>query len=430
MARRARSAVLLLALAFLHVAQQQQLAAYPFHVSCSGLAASKQTCLFNNVCFVPGANASLTVLLHGTSTAQHTELARRHFEGLLAPHYGGGVWFNASNAPAPVRSDPDGPTVDHAVTLFWRPDPNNQYSFGHALVNEVFSMFLVLSNHFGDHIPRRLQVVCASSWHPVLHHLVSSMIAHRAQLWTDKMKAHERGVCYRHVLVGDGGYVHASRASLTNSGHPQAAQYASGPSFFSSRNWWAFRAYALELAGVVEDNSAHHTRPRDLVLLNDKRHGSEADRRMIMDIEQVAANLSAALPSAEVAAVRIRDLAWPDQLRVLTRTSVFITTQGSSAFRLIFLPRGAVCVMVGAPAEPGSEWESFHELDKWFPLSWVEFVKYEVPLNATWAYEPSPLSCTWVNNTNTRDRGWCLYNANIRLNASRLHGIVAPFVRA
>jgi hypothetical protein len=48
----------------------------------------------------------------------------------------------------------------------------------------------------------------------------------------------------------------------------------------------------------------HETLPaaaKPLVLLNDKRHGvNEGDRRMIINIDEVAANLTAAYPSCEV----------------------------------------------------------------------------------------------------------------------------------
>jgi hypothetical protein len=41
---------------------------------------------------------------------------------------------------------------------------------------------------------------------------------------------------------------------------------------------------------------------KPLLLLNDKRHGpnGQADRRMIMNIDDVAANLTAAYPGCEV----------------------------------------------------------------------------------------------------------------------------------
>lgn len=122
----------------------------------------------------------------------------------------------------------------------------------------------------------------------------------------------------------------------------------------------------LQVAGVLESPSVAPPQAKPLILLNDKRYGNtaKADRRMIMDIDRVAADLQELYPNAEVRAVRFRDLSWPDQLRLLSRASVFVTTQGSSAFRLVFLPKGATCIMVGSPDPKITEWKSFHELDR------------------------------------------------------------------
>lgn len=55
----------------------------------------------------------------------------------------------------------------------------------------------------------------------------------------------------------------------------------------------------LQLNGITEQA---YSNERPLVLLNDKRFGVDAqpDRRSIIDIDGVAANISAAYPSAEV----------------------------------------------------------------------------------------------------------------------------------
>lgn len=55
----------------------------------------------------------------------------------------------------------------------------------------------------------------------------------------------------------------------------------------------------LQLNGIDEQA---YSEERPLVLLNDKRFGADAqpDRRSIVDVDGVAANLSAAYPFAEV----------------------------------------------------------------------------------------------------------------------------------
>jgi len=79
-------------------------------------------------------------------------------------------------------------------------------------------------------------------------------------------------------------------------------------------------------------------RHKPLILLNDKRFGlhSERDRRMILNIDEVAANLTAMYPDAEVKVIRFRDLALAQQIKWLARAKVFITTQASSSFGLVF----------------------------------------------------------------------------------------------
>jgi hypothetical protein len=55
-----------------------------------------------------------------------------------------------------------------------------------------------------------------------------------------------------------------------------------------------------QLHGVSEAPPAAAAKP--LVLLNDKRHGpgGKPDRRMILDVDALAANLSALYPGCEV----------------------------------------------------------------------------------------------------------------------------------
>jgi hypothetical protein len=127
----------------------------------------------------------------------------------------------------------------------------------------------------------------------------------------------------------------------------------------------------------------------------------------------------------QVRAVRLRDLSWPDKLRLLSRTAVFITTQGSSAFRLVFLPRGSTAVIVGGPETGSLEWRNFHELDRWFPLSYVQFARYEVDNENKTEYEVNALDNSWRSRFMPwRERAWWRYNANVRIDIQRLKGLL------
>jgi hypothetical protein len=128
----------------------------------------------------------------------------------------------------------------------------------------------------------------------------------------------------------------------------------------------------------------------------------------------------------QVRAVRLRDLSWPEKLRLLSRTSVFITTQGSSAFRLVFLPRGSTAVIVGGPETASPEWVNFHELDRWFPLSYVQFSRYEVHTQNKDEYEVQVVPGWWQPEwyKPLARRAWWLYNANVRIDIQRLRGVL------
>lgn len=183
----------------------------------------------------------------------------------------------------------------------------------------------------------------------------------------------------------------------------------------------------LQVAGVV--GGSYTSRP--LILLNDKRyHDSssstlKSDRRMILDIEQLAEEIRAAYPTADVVAVRFRDLSWPDQLQMISQAKMFITTQGSSAFRWIWLPPGSTCIVIGAPEESGhTEWKSFHELDRWFPLSYVAFERYSVSADSTGDYVVSVKPGQWQPKDPAAAKRWWLYNADVRVQLEQLRPMI------
>jgi hypothetical protein len=94
-----------------------------------------------------------------------------------------------------------------------------------------------------------------------------------------------------------------------------------------------------------------------------------------------------------VAAVKFTALSWRRQLDVLASTTIFVTTEGSSGFRYVFLPAGASAIVLGHPdnttagAVPLGTIEEFHEIDKYFPISYVNFIKYWVDVKDKDEYE-------------------------------------------
>jgi hypothetical protein len=133
-----------------------------------------------------------------------------------------------------------------------------------ALLNEAFPVFLALHSdfHSQQHLPSRLQLLTAPTLEPVLHDVLSNTITPHAQLLSQRLAqlpAGVQGICFKQLLLGDGGYQAASRASLANSGSKHAAQYAREPSFFSSANWWAFRQHVMQVRLVknISDTAFH-----------------------------------------------------------------------------------------------------------------------------------------------------------------------------
>lgn len=143
---------------------------------------------------------------------------------------------------------------------------------------------------------------------------------------------------------------------------------------------------------------------------------------MILNIDEVAANLTAMYPTAEVKVIRFRDLPLAEQIKWLARAKVLITTQASSSFGLVFLPKGATCIMVGAPqADKQTMWKSFYELDHWFPLTYVDIKRYEVPFSSkNDEYEVKVLPGWWQPKDRREAKNWWLYNANIKIRVDRL----------
>lgn len=129
--------------------------------------------------------------------------------------------------------------------------------------------------------------------------------------------------------------------------------------------------------------------------------------------------------------VAFMSLSWPAQLELLGRTAVFITTEGSSSFRYVFLPPGASSIILSHPdvftpgAEPRGEFAAFHEIDKYFPLTYVRFLKYRVDMAHRDEYVSSP---TFENGKPQAEK-YQLYNAHVIAKVERLKPMVQEAFR-
>jgi hypothetical protein len=187
----------------------------------------------------------------------------------------------------------------------------------------------------------------------------------------------------------------------------------------------------LQCLQVSDIYPAALTRKRPLIVLNDKRYykGPElmTDKRLILDIDKLASDISAAYPDADVLVVKFRDMPMVEQIQIMSAVQVFITTAGSSSHMAVFMPKGSSVIYLGAPQteeeklQPWMSYTAFNELDRWFPLSYVHFQRYATEMNDTSSYKIEKLpQGTWQpGNAKDRDR-WMRYNSNICVDMERL----------
>lgn len=191
--------------------------------------------MFSNVCMMPtiakqGRPPQLNIILPtsygGLEAINRGNLLKAHMEKLIGglSRYQGVVltthpnhplqsWHDVSDGVAGHRSNSNVANssnnnihIEEGVTILWRVFPSNHESFGHALLNEAFPIFMVMSNHFGPgpmELPRRVQLlVAADGWlAPTLPHVLSTMITHKTWLMHDRLQNIQQngkvGVCFR-----------------------------------------------------------------------------------------------------------------------------------------------------------------------------------------------------------------------------------------
>lgn len=114
---------------------------------------------------------------------------------------------------------------------------------------------MVLQNFFGPALPADLQMVATYKPDNVLRNAYQNFVTKRYREVLgpyDLLRPGGLGVCFNQLIVGDGGYVEASRRSLSASGSGSAKEhsrhYQEVGTFFSSNNWWQFRQHVLQVS--------------------------------------------------------------------------------------------------------------------------------------------------------------------------------------
>ena len=258
-------------------------------------------------------------------------------------------------------------------------------SFGHFLLETWFPMFRVLQD-LGV-LSHNFQVLLLRSQGEhtlrLLEHYFPAFTERAPMLWPDVVQeaadTGSRWVRFCEVVVGAGGYTAdmARRYPLEPKGMGRAG---SG----NAQAWKDFRHFMLQGAGVYPRASNDFK-----VLVHMKDAG---DKRKIDNPADVGACLSTTRlmntfkgegfdQSVNIvySEVQFQSLSVKEQLKELSDTSLYITTQGSAAFRWVFLPPGAAVVVFGSPeGVHENAFPSFFEAPAWFAMSQLKFYRYHI----------------------------------------------------
>eukprot|EP00892_Ulva_mutabilis_P004473 jgi/Ulvmu1/2398/UM131_0010.1 len=243
------------------------------------------------------------------------------------------------------------------------------------------------SNDFGQYASLRRDL-------PLLDHYASWIPSRPGRpervLWTDMMADYlgegaqgrkQRWVRFRKVLAGRGSTaldVHVGVGGTSNLNH----RFSYWAHMCAPWPWRSMRALAYGNNGVPHVPAASL---KPLVVLLD---GHENERRQFENGEAMAEELQRELPGVEVQWLVISALTSKEQIELLARTTVLVSTIGSRSFRLVYLPDGAQMIIVSPPCwrRPnghGSFPYPFDETDRcWGFLGYVNVLRHHVVMGA------------------------------------------------
>ncbi|MEW5307169.1 MAG: hypothetical protein WDW36_009580 [Sanguina aurantia] len=320
------------------------------------------------------------------------------------------------------------------LSMLWEFTANSAYSYGHMLLNDWFPIFLTLSTH-KEHLPRRFNIFSHNelrfhynqapavpgdgSLHVGARYLSAWSNTQVGSLDTlvNEAKASGRAwICFSEVVIGESGYLTESVAQVSDS-----ISVPSAPTMFNALNWRSFRnavytGFGLLAPGVGETDPS---RQQSIVILLK----APADyRRRVLNPEELKQHLTLAFPSAKTAIVEFELLTPLQQLETMRGTDVFITLQGSAAFRLVFMGKGTSVIMVGSAIDPlrrvTNDWTytPFFELPRYFAGGGANILKYHV------LAEECNLSCYklfWIFRRCTN-----YYDASVAIVLPRMEALV------
>lgn len=292
-----------------------------------------------------------------------------------------------------------GVRTEEGATLLWNFHEFSGASYGHCMLNDVYPMHVLLQNH-GMSLSNVSVIPIRGSIPRLCIKYLAGAIRGVSTIESD--------VFFRMLIVGEGGYWKSAHDLV----HIHQARFPSTPTIYTSHGWKSLRdiMYAMyNLSGNACDLRISHFQ----ITINKQK-----DRRKIKNLDDVVLLLSN-ISHVKVKAVDFTILPVEEQFRSLQETQIFITTQGSSATRLAFLPDHSRVIVIGSGKDQWIDisnsinYTPFHEIPRYFPLQYVRLIKYPVPLL-----------------TRTDDLShWDIYNKDVVVDASRLRNYVTQGIR-
>ena len=300
-------------------------------------------------------------------------------------------------------------------------------SFGHFLLETWFPMFRVLQDL--EVISHNFQVLLLRSQGEhalhLLEHYFPAFTDKAPLLWPDVVQqAADTGSGWLRlceIVVGAGGYTAdmARRYPLEPKG---TGRIGSG----SAKAWTDFRHFMLHGAGVHSHAAANVFK----VLVHVK---NPDDRRKIDNLADIRTCLSTTMlmnifeeegfdQAVKVVYHEVKFQSQPvkEQLTELSDTSLYITTQGSAAFRWVFLPSGAAVILFGSPeGAQENAYPSFFEAPAWFAMSQLKFYRYPIEQNSTDEF---------VQNTSLITDTQGFWDVDVRPTCSKLEPLIRQII--
>mmetsp|Transcript_18217 Transcript_18217/g.45950 ORF Transcript_18217/g.45950 Transcript_18217/m.45950 type:complete len:419 (-) Transcript_18217:306-1562(-) len=379
---------------------------------CIGHEKIKRSCIFTNVLYFPSNN---TFVFMEDSQISIKTFGRRA--------WGEQFWFDAGSDDYLVKNAfvhfPGAPyyhfqVEQHArqnmsvpylngTSILWLSAENAGISFGHCMIDDWYPLFMLNLNLFHD-VPLRLRILYHNDALPEICARYMKSVYHVQPMLVKNLPEVVR---FEKVVVGEGAMTEQRRSKSPYMILDERDYQANN---FFSHGWWELRRHAFRSLSV---SKAEHSFPPIVVFNNrtDTIRGAHTTtpRRVIMNMRDSMECVQRHQPTARVVAVDFVTLSLREQLRVMSTAAVFITTQGSAAFRIPFMSPGSSVVVIGHPDFPGQNRQHpFIEFVKYFPLAYVQILKYPIMQNSTDEYILDAL-----------DPG-NLYDASIVVNCSKL----------